>query len=1376
MTRLALLALALFALQDPPKTKQEKDLLEKRIEALFNDLVAGKGEPARSAARAELEALGKPALPVAKRFLDEELQRGKKAKEKAEATIARYVPRLDDDAVADRESAALALIALGEEVYPGLKKYETHPSAEVRARIKSIQQAIEARRTQPSGSTVMEEVVLLYSRLCDASGAALVAGFFEARSPELRLAALKAFHAAAPPSDLAKIKPLLADPDLRVRTQAVRTALDLGLDTAVPLLVDVVKLEADPNTWRTALYGAMAWRGIWPPEVTAKMVALMTAAPADRRIEIARAIFHSVPLVDPPETMAEAFRKLAPADRAQILGVWPHFRHENWLPFFKILSTDPDPATAQKAGLLYDQFVYGKLGGHKGVLERFSQLAPEERAVGLRSMVREETDGKPYNALPVIVREKDPALRKALIDSAFVSVKFITGTVVRDALATGQPDLVAAAADFTHGNSNYILWSPMRHAYAVAKDPALRTRLGFNLAVMGDAACAEYIPAFLKDPSPRMRARACDAVLACRAAEFQDSVAPLLKDPAIEVRRAAAEALLHFGDPKQLDALWALHAEDALVQVAIRAVGRLGRASDLAKLDALILQRPALKSYVARAFADFSPLEALPGLTKLAQDPDRQVQENARRALEHIKIAQTLTASLAQGTIPALDPRFPYENPFILLPAAECTPKVALEKHAIPLPRDEFLKLATVKRSELASIYGRMRPAACPQVFLDSLQKGHPRLDETLHFLRMHPYPEAAPKIAALMESGTVTSELMATISWCDPVLAEKTYLALLEKGSLAYPSNPLFYLEQFLSHEEYASLLQRLSKSPQAGAREATATAFARRSSAQLARLVEEGKLTDRIPVLRAAIRYPQPEALPIIEASLKDGDPAVRALAATALLVAKGREALPAALPCLKDALGEAAWELALQLAPLVAEEHASSLPADSSSLPVHAVLARLGRKESAARVLAAFPTTSPGRAAAAWALAGHLDAAMEVKLLEVLPTERDDEARMPICMALARSPNAATRTAAMTALRAIALYYVRGEIHPAYAAALEALIDKAEPGALERAAMYGSYAEPAIKRAAIGLVRKAATDDAAAALLQYLHTSIQDMPVMTPLVLEALKGLPKGPKAREKLKQLLAGGMPLDFTALAPLFAELGDTGILEEHLEKIVRTGRAGWAALEALARTPGGRERLRKAAADLSASKESYQAWFGGFALLLSGAPVPTGDWAGRYLQRPESPGTLLMGELRRPETVGQMLRWWKDHLSGFVDDGMTVALPLLTCSDLRLPDSESPAYWPALARFLHELDAWERKNRGRKFEEILADALKARGYAVAGKEVGKADAKVLVTALEDKDDFIAANAEWALRRFSGRDVQARLSLSPVVRNVLRPRA
>src|SRR5439155_19783572 len=67
-------------------------------------------------------------------------------------------------------------------------------------------------------------------------------------------------------------------------------------------------------------------------------------------------------------------------------------------------------------------------------------------------------------------------------------------------------------------------------------------------------------------------------------------------------------------------------------------------------------------------------------------------------------------------------------------------------------------------------------------------------------------------------------------------------------------------------------------------------------------------------------------------------------------------------------------------------------------------------------------------------------------------------------------------------------------------------------------------------------------------------------------------------------------------------------------------------------------------------------------------------------------------------------------------------------------------------------------------NRGRPVGATLADALKAGGLPVAGKAVGAADAATLVAALEDKDDFIAANADWMLRRVSGRALPPALSI------------
>ena len=200
------------------------------------------------------------------------------------------------------------------------------------------------------------------------------------------------------------------------------------------------------------------------------------------------------------------------------------------------------------------------------------------------------------------------------------------------------------------------------------------------------------------------------------------------------------------------------------------------------------------------------------------------------------------------------------------------------------------------------------------------------------------------------------------------------------------------------------------------------------------------------------------------------------------------------------------------------------------------------------------------------------------------------------------------------------------------------------------------------------------------------------------------------------------------------------------------------------AMHLLARTPTGVERLKKLAREMGASKEPRARTYGAFAAVLSGLPVSAEEWRARYLQWGGSEATLLAGHLRLVESVSEMHRQQSARLSGMADAGMAAALPLLTCQDLRPPDLPQPDYWPRMSKFLGELNAWVKKNRGRSFEEVFADALKARGLTVAGKAVGAADAAALVQALDDKDDFIAANADWMLRRVSGQLLSPALSI------------
>ena len=423
------------------------------------------------------------------------------------------------------------------------------------------------------------------------------------------------------------------------------------------------------------------------------------------------------------------------------------------------------------------------------------------------------------------------------------------------------------------------------------------------------------------------------------------------------------------------------------------------------------------------------------------------------------------------------------------------------------------------------------------------------------------------------------------------------------------------------------------------------------------------------------------------------------------------------------------------------------------------MHALRARLGRKDSAARLLAGLPDSESGVRAAAWSLAPHLDPDIEKKLLAEAERRKDPHTQLALAMALANSAHADTRTRMMTWLKKMPLYQEGGHIEPAFRLALETLIDRGEPGALERAAQYWAYGVTSIKQETFGLITRAKTDEAAALLLESLNTSIDESRKLTPLVLETIRDLPKGPKTRDKLLLLLARNQLWTPPSMLPLFVEVGEEKAFEDVLEKAVRKSQGPWVplrSLDLLSRTTHGKERLRVIADDLAASQEPSAKVTSSLARMLSGGAPAAQEWRTAYLAGASHETALIVAEFRLLEAIEEMGRRARNELSPAQDRGLDSAIPLMTCTALRPPLSGSPTYWPDLARFLRELTVWIRTHRAMTFEQVLAQALRARGYGVAGASVTVADAETLVAALEDREDAIAVNAAWMLSRLAGR--------------------
>ncbi|HXX93672.1 MAG TPA: HEAT repeat domain-containing protein, partial [Planctomycetota bacterium] len=692
----------------------------------------------------------------------------------------------------------------------------------------------------------------------------------------------------------------------------------------------------------------------------------------------------------------------------------------------------------------------------------------------------------------------------------------LMGGALRDALLSGQPDLMLASADcFRHGHVEAI--PVVKYLFQTTSDAQLKSLLALGLGTDGYAPAIPLLGPFLKDPSPRRRAMAAEAVGATGARELFDQVVPLLKDPEPTVRSAAAQGLLRSGDSRFFEPLWELRTDKTLESFAVRAFGLFGKASEVDRLEKLMKESPSSASFVPAAVAQLSPMEPHPLLEKLAQDKDSNVRANAQRMLAQIKQAallprQILDAAAGKGSVPVLDAGFWPEVVFV--PAAQCTPQVASEKQALPIPLREFLMTANPGERNYApyNIFSRGCPRECPPEILELLTPQNPQWPTLLQLLRTHPYPEIAPKLAALADSPGLAGsfELLRVFSWCDPAALKERILSGIEKGAVPDGSFGLTKLAEFVPAEEYISLLLKLAGSRDAALRTAAAGALAGQPQHALWAMVSDGRIADRSIALGPLTRFKTPGTLPRIEESLRDKSPEIRALAAQALVLAKADEAIPVAISCLKEAQGEVAWDLAAKIIVYLKEEHRALLPPESSSVPVQALWARLGRKEGAARVLSEFPPTPSGKVVAGLALAPHYSPEVEAKFLPLLVgklvTIADREADLALLAALSHSPEAATRAKVLATMRGVSLLN-NDRIHPACLEVLETLLARGDAGPLERVSwLRGTSGMGRARDQAVALLRKAGNDEASAYLLEFLNVPIKDLPDAVPQILEA------------------------------------------------------------------------------------------------------------------------------------------------------------------------------------------------------------------------------------------------------------------------------
>jgi HEAT repeat protein len=147
----------------------------------------------------------------------------------------------------------------------------------------------------------------------------------------------------------------------------------------------------------------------------------------------------------------------------------------------------------------------------------------------------------------------------------------------------------------------------------------------------------------LADPSPQVRARACDLVGRLRAHAQSARLVKALSDDAPSVVEAACYALGELaqpGQPQQERAAVAAvasvarsHPETLCREAAVSALGSLGDDEGLEAVLAALTDKPVVRRRAVIALAAFDTPEVLAALTTAARDTDWQVRQAAEDLL-----------------------------------------------------------------------------------------------------------------------------------------------------------------------------------------------------------------------------------------------------------------------------------------------------------------------------------------------------------------------------------------------------------------------------------------------------------------------------------------------------------------------------------------------------------------------------------------------------------------------------------------------------------------------------------------------------------------------------------------------------------------------
>ena len=277
---------------------------------------------------------------------------------------------------------------------------------------------------------------------------------------------------------------------------------------------------------------------------------------------------------------------------------------------------------------------------------RRAQIKVHGRHKGRKGGERTPADPKTVDALISALKDSDPGVRKAAVESLgrigdVRAIEPLSGLLGDSNVEVRQTAVEAL------GNLDDPKVVPALTKAAGDANPAVRREAAEALLGIDDESATTPLVKLLSDSDPKVRVTALEGLSRRGDKRALEPLGKLVKDPNVEVRARAVRALARFRDPASQNALvTALKDENADVRAAAAsALGELElRSAPQGLLDATRDGNADVRQAAAESLGQIRDAKAVPQLKALLEDASPDVRSAAVDALSEIRDSSALQA------------------------------------------------------------------------------------------------------------------------------------------------------------------------------------------------------------------------------------------------------------------------------------------------------------------------------------------------------------------------------------------------------------------------------------------------------------------------------------------------------------------------------------------------------------------------------------------------------------------------------------------------------------------------------------------------------------------------------------------------------------